>query len=184
MKKQQRSGLKPPFESPHLDAANFCAGLAEQSGNSFNHSLDVLWSWETARERHAQVFSPAVSLALVENWKRLKGRNTESKNFRKLLRRKQSSAKISKISRNTINSSKSDIFYLLRNLLKYLLRTFSSSAKFSEVFCPLRFYPLALSEICATRGCEPRHSLISCRSSLLLSVFGEPSSHAEGGFQS
>ena len=34
---------------------------------------------------------------------------------------------------------KSDIFYLLRNLLKYLLRTFFSSAKFSEVFTPLRF---------------------------------------------
>ena len=63
-----------------------------------------------------------------------KGKNPEGKNFRKLLRRKQSSAKISKISRNTIKSSKSDIFYLLRNLLKYLLRTFFSSAKFSEVF--------------------------------------------------
>ena len=68
------------------------------------------------------------------HWKRLKGKNPEGKNFRKLLRRKQSSAKISKISRNTINSSKSEIFYLLRNLLKYLLRTFFSSAKFSEVF--------------------------------------------------
>ena len=67
-------------------------------------------------------------------WKRLKGKNPEGKNFRKLLRRKQSSAKISKISRNTIKSSKSDIFYLLRNLLKYLLRTFFSSTKFSEVF--------------------------------------------------
>ena len=66
--------------------------------------------------------------------KRLKGKNPEGKNFRKLLRRKQSSAKISKISRNTIKSSKSDIFYLPRNLLKYLLRTFFSSAKFSEVF--------------------------------------------------
>ena len=67
-------------------------------------------------------------------WKRLKGKNPEGKNFRKLLRRKQSSAKISKISRNTIKSSKSDIFYLLRNLLKYLPRTFFSSTKFSEVF--------------------------------------------------
>ena len=35
-------------------------------------------------------------------WKRLKGKNPEGKNFRKLLRRKQSSAKISKISRNTL----------------------------------------------------------------------------------
>ena len=68
------------------------------------------------------------------DWKRLKGKNAEGKNFRKLLRRKQSSAKISKISRNTLKSSKSDIFYLLRNLLKYLLRTFFSSARFSEVF--------------------------------------------------
>ena len=68
-------------------------------------------------------------------WKRLKGKNTEGKNFRRLLRRKQSSAKILKIARNILSkSSKSDIFYLLRNLLKYLLRTFFSSAKFSEVF--------------------------------------------------
>ena len=71
---------------------------------------------------------------LVKHWKRLKGKNAKGKNFRKLLRRKQSSAKISKISGNTLKSSKSDIFYLLRNLLKYLLRTFFSSAKFSEVF--------------------------------------------------
>ena len=72
-------------------------------------------------------------LPAVPFWKRLKGKNPEGKNFRKLLRRKQSSAKISKISRNTRKSSKSDIFYLLRNLLKYLPRTFFSSAKFSEV---------------------------------------------------
>ena len=71
---------------------------------------------------------------VVMNWKRLKGKNPEGKNFQKLLRTKQSSAKISKISRNTLKTSKSDIFYLLRNLLKYLLRTFFSSAKFSEVF--------------------------------------------------
>ena len=71
---------------------------------------------------------------MLMNWKRLKGKNPGGKNFRKLLRRKQSSAKISKVSRNTLKSSKSDIFYLLRNLLKYLLRTFFSSAKFSEVF--------------------------------------------------
>ena len=51
-------------------------------------------------------------------WKRLKGKNMEGNNFRKLLRRKQSSAKISRISRN-----RSDIFYLMRNLLKYLPRT-------------------------------------------------------------
>ena len=63
-------------------------------------------------------------------WTRLKGKNPEGKNFRKLLRRKQSSAKISKTSRNTLKSSKSDILYLLRNLV----RTFFSSAKFSEVF--------------------------------------------------
>ena len=76
-------------------------------------------------------------------WKRLKGKNPEGKNFRKLLRRKQSSAKISKISRNTLKSSKIDIFYLLRNLLKYLLRTIFSSAKFSEVFT-LSVFPLWL----------------------------------------
>ena len=69
-----------------------------------------------------------------QSWKRLKGKNPEGKNFRRLLRRKQSSAKISKISRTTLKSGKRDIFYLLRNLLKYLPRTFFSSAKFSEVF--------------------------------------------------
>ena len=66
--------------------------------------------------------------------KRFEGQNPEGKSFRKLLRREQSSAKISKISRNTLKSSKSDIFYLLRNVLKYHLPTFLSSAKFSEVF--------------------------------------------------
>ena len=76
-------------------------------------------------------------------WKRRKGKNPEGKNFRQLLRRKQSSAKISKISRNTLESSKSDIFYLLRNLLKYLLRTFFSSAMFSEV-CTLCVFTLWL----------------------------------------
>ena len=83
---------------------------------------------------HGLHFGQILRILALENWKRLKGKNPEGKNFRKLLRRKQSSAKISKISRNTIKSSKNDIFDLLRNLLKYLLRTFFSSAKFSEVF--------------------------------------------------
>ena len=61
-------------------------------------------------------------------------KNPDGKNFRKLLRRKQPSAKIPKISRDTLKSSNSDIFYLLRNLLKYLVRTCVSSEKFSEVF--------------------------------------------------
>ena len=52
------------------------------------------------------------------------------KNFRKLLRRKQSSAKISKISRNTLRSRESAIFYLL----KYLLRSF-------QKFLPFAFLP-------------------------------------------
>ena len=78
--------------------------------------------------------TPILDLFVEKCWKRLKGKNPEGKNFRKLLRRKQSSAKISKISRNTLKSSKGDFFYLLRNLLKYLLRTFFSSAKFSEDF--------------------------------------------------
>ena len=68
-----------------------------------------------------------------------------AKTSEKLLRRKQSSAKISKISRITLKSSQNDIFDLLRNLLKYLLRTFFSSAKFSEVFT-LCVCPLALSD--------------------------------------
>ena len=73
-------------------------------------------------------------------WKRLKGKNPEGKNFRKLPRRKQSSAKISKISRNTIKSRKSDLFYLLRNLLKYLLRTFFLPRSFQK-FLPFAFLP-------------------------------------------
>ena len=78
-------------------------------------------------------------------WKRLKGKNPEGKNFRKHLRRKLWSAKISKIARNTLKSSQSDIFDLLRNLLKYLLRFF-----FREIFRsfrPLHFDPLALSNV-------------------------------------
>ena len=79
------------------------------------------------------------------SWKRLKGQNPERKNLRKLLRRKQSSAKIPKISRITLTSSKkSDIFYLLRNLPKYLLRTIFFFREVFRSFYPLRFYPLAL----------------------------------------
>ena len=58
-------------------------------------------------------------------WKRLKGKNPEGKHFRKLLRRKQSSARILMISRNTLKSNRtcrSDICYLLRDLLTCLLR--------------------------------------------------------------
>ena len=82
----------------------------------------------------------------AQNWKRLKGKNREGKNSRKPLRRKQSSTKISRISRNTLKSSKSDIVYLLRNLLKYLLRTFFFFREVFRSFCPLRFYPIALSD--------------------------------------
>ena len=71
-----------------------------------------------------------------------------------ILRRKQSSAKISKISRNTLKSSKPCFVYLLRNLLTHLLRTFSS-AKFSAMFALYVFYPLALSEDESRTG-EPR----------------------------
>ena len=72
-------------------------------------------------------------------------KNPEGKNFQKLLRRKQSSAKISKISRNTIKSSKDDIFCHLKIFLKYLLRTFFSSRAVFKSFYPLSFHPLALS---------------------------------------
>ena len=47
---------------------------------------------------------------------------------------------------NTVEPSKSDIFYLLRDPLKCLLRTFFSSAEFSEVFALRVFTLLALSE--------------------------------------
>ena len=64
-------------------------------------------------------------------WKRPKGKNQEGKNFLKLLRRKQSSAKISKIS---------DIFYPLKDLLKHLLQIFFSPRSFQK-FLPLAFLP-------------------------------------------
>ena len=77
-------------------------------------------------------------------WKRLKGKNPEGKNFRKLLRRKQSSAKISKISRNTIKSSKSEIweifwnifcehFFLPRSFQKFLPFVFLPSGSFRVI---------------------------------------------------
>ena len=47
------------------------------------------------------------------SWKRLKGKNQEGRHFGKLLRRKQSSAKISKISRDALESSEGVIVYLL-----------------------------------------------------------------------
>ena len=67
-------------------------------------------------------------------WKWLK-ESPEDKNFRKPLRRKQPSAKILKISRNTLKSGRSDIFYLLRHHLKYP-RSFRS-------FLPFAFFPSA-----------------------------------------
>ena len=79
----------------------------------------------------------ALSLGVVlrhlpaEIWKRLKGKNPEGKNFRKLLRRKQSSAKISKISRNTIKSSAK---VRSEKSSEISSANIFSSAKFSEVF--------------------------------------------------
>ena len=85
-----------------------------------------------------------ISNLLETYWKRLKGKNPEGKNFRKLLRRKQSSAKISKISRNTIKSS-----VKVRSEKSSEISSaniFFSSAKFSEVFALCVFYPLDLSK--------------------------------------
>ena len=67
-----------------------------------------------------------------------KSKNPEGKNFRKPPRRKQSSAKISKISRNTIKSSKSEIWEIFWNIF---CEHFFSSAKFSEVFALCVFTP-------------------------------------------
>ena len=86
---------------------------------------------EVVPNMHKKVFQSSCDWASLV-WKRLKGKNPEGKNFRELLRRKQSSAKISKISRNTLKSSEGDLFYLLRNLLKYLLRTFFLPRSFWE----------------------------------------------------
>ena len=72
-------------------------------------------------------------------WKRLKGKNPEGKHFRKLLRRKQSSAKISKISRNTLKSSKSEIFYLLSILLKVCEHAFLPRS--FQMFLAFAFLP-------------------------------------------
>ena len=90
-------------------------------------------------------FSKKTPLLFTENWKQLKGKNSEGKNFRKLLGRKQSSAKISKISRNPRKSSENAIFYLLTNLLKYLLRTLFLPRS-SQKCLPFAFYPVALCE--------------------------------------
>ena len=98
-----------------------------------------------SRRFRANHLKPAIRTVL--SWKRLKGDNPEGKNFRKLPRRKQSSAKISKISRNALKSSKK--WYLLSSEKSSEI----SSANifiFHEVFrCfyPLHFYPLALSSL-------------------------------------
>ena len=94
---------------------------------------------------------PVSSKCLSQFWKRLKGENPEGKYFWVKTQRVNTSENFSEESNlprrfrrypeNSIKSSKRYIFYLLRNLLKYLLRTFFSSAKFSEVFYPLRFLP-------------------------------------------
>ena len=135
--------LETPRKCPG-QCSGECLGNWEQPGECSRECFSSIFpkekqSWELSlRHCHFPVHFQEHSLGTFwkspKAWKRLKGRNPEGKNFRKLLRRKQSSAKISKISRNTLKSSKSDIFYLLRNLLRYLLGTFSSSAKFPEVF--------------------------------------------------
>ena len=69
------------------------------------------------------------------HWKRLKGKNPEGKNFRKLRRRKQSSAKISQISRNTLKSSVKVISSMFWEIFwNIFCEHVFSSAKFSEVF--------------------------------------------------
>ena len=84
----------------------------------------------------------------------LKGKEPEGKNFRKLLRRPHSSTKISKISRNTLKSSTSDLFYLLKNLLKYLLRTFLLPRSFQK-FLSSAFLPRSSFRISAPEKIAP-----------------------------
>ena len=82
-----------------------------------------------------------------QSWKRLEGKNPQGKNFRKLLRSKQSSAKISKISRHTLKSSESDMLLssekssetssaniFLRSLPKFLPFAFVPSGSFRQSF--------------------------------------------------
>ena len=84
------------------------------------------------------------------------GRNTEGETFRELLRRKQSSAKISKISRTTLKLSTSDIFDLLRHLLQYLLQTFFHSRSFlgngRNTVSRVLFRKTELTEFCRKLG--------------------------------
>ena len=74
-------------------------------------------------------------------WVRIPGsglriRTQRAKTSENFSGRKQSSAKILKISRSTLKSSRSDIFYFLRNLLKYLLRTSFASEVFALCVLP------------------------------------------------
>ena len=66
-------------------------------------------------------------LQMPIHWKQLNGKNPESKNFknfRKLLRRGTLLRRFRRYPENTLKPSKSDIFYLLRNFVTYLPRTF------------------------------------------------------------
>ena len=126
-----------PQEGGHINAS------AAWHPDAGVHTFNLRWGMLTTP------FAPQLPCGTLESplvypyptyWKRLKGKDPEGKNFRKPLRRKQSSAKISKISRNALKSSKSDIFYLLKNLLKYLLRTFFLPRSFQK-FLPFASLP-------------------------------------------
>ena len=66
------------------------------------------------------------------------GKSPEDKNFQKLLRRKLTCRKDFEDIQTYSKSSESDIFYLLRSLLKYLLRTFFLPQSFQK-FLPFAF---------------------------------------------
>ena len=88
-------------------------------------------------------------------WKRLKGKNPEGKNFRKLLRRKQSSAKdfedIQKYYKiqQKVRSEKSSeyllrTFFLPRSFQKFLPFAFLPSGSFRYVYVPFSCLSLLL----------------------------------------
>ena len=121
-----------PAELHSENKKNYLVHCEKMSRILFVNSFAAIFPGNLTDEKSAKNFAKRRIFANI--WKRLKGKNPERKNFRKLPRRKQSSAKISKMSRKTLKFSTSDIFYLLRNVLKYLPRTFSSSGKVFKKF--------------------------------------------------
>ena len=137
-----------PFEN---FGESFSKALKPLENNGFSTACpSALEETPLSKAQATQVKNSIWNFVFV--WKQqqflqLKGKNPEGKDFRKLLRRKQSSAKISKISRNDLKASKSEVFYLLGNLSKYVLRTFFLPRSFQKCLPFAFFSPLGLSDL-------------------------------------